>query len=301
MAFSSGSRHEVRYQKEDTLGVKPTVPGTILLPINGTTLDLERSKLMSERLRSDRMISNVRSGNYRVQGSIDIELSHGDFDDLLANLFFNAWTDNVLKAGSQDQGSFLIERAFTDINQYALYLGCKMSKLSLRIAPDAMVTGTFDVIGANMELDQEAFDETPTDAQNNDPFDSFNGTLTEGTTEIAIVTGLEIDIDNGLNALYAVGSKAAQGISAKRVNVEGRLSAYFKDNTLLDKFLNETPSSLTVVLSDGTNFQTWYLPNIKYMGGNAPVQNDGEIILNMPFQAVLDSATNTCIQVTKSA
>lgn len=42
------------------------------------------------------------------------------------------------------------------------------------------------------------------------------------------------------------------------------------------------------------------LPRIKYNGGQPDVQGEGPITLSMPFQALLDSTTNTNIIIERT-
>ncbi len=93
-----------------------------------------------------------------------------------------------------------------------------------------------------------------------------------------------------------LGDRAAAGIVPGRINCTGTVSAFFSDMAMMNKFLNETESSLTVVLGDGaTKSYRITLPRIKYSGGNNPVSDEGPIQLDMPFQALLDNTAQTNI------
>ena len=78
------------------------------------------------------------------------------------------------------------------------------------------------------------------------------------------------------------------------------MTAYFASSDLLAKFIDEEDSSLSFQLGDGTNSMTFFMPRIKYSGGDVPVNDEGPIILNMPYQALYDSVTGYTLQITKA-
>jgi hypothetical protein len=71
--------------------------------------------------------------------------------------------------------------------------------------------------------------------------------------------------------------------------VTGNITAYFDNDTLLNKFLNETESSLLMSVTDaaGNTFGA-YLPKVKYTGGQPDISNEANSTLAMPFQALQD-------------
>lgn len=301
MAYASGAQHGVFYQQETAVGVVPASPATIELPITGCGLELDKARIESARVRSDRMTTDVRAGNQEIKGAINFEFCYGAFDELLAGAFHETWNTNVLKAGCEAAKTFLIERAFTDIGVYLRFLGNYMTKFSLSIKPKALVTGSFDVTGLSGTVESAAFDTTPTAASTNKGFDSFTGALSEGGSSIGIVTGLDLVLDNGDQALYALMSSAAKGVSSGRAKVSGTMTAFFENNTLLNKFVNGTASSISLTLTDAAgNDYIILVPNVSYTGGQVPSEGEGPITLTMPFDGIYDAVTGTNLQVTRT-
>jgi len=195
---------------------------------------------------------------------------------------------------------FTIEREFSDITQYGVFTGCYINTFNLSIAANAIVTGTFGVVGKSASYSGAPLDAAPTASQTNSPFDSFTGTLDEGGSTIAVVTAIDISIDNGVTPAFVVGSNSSARNVAGRSNVTGTVTAFFEDATLLNKFINETESSLELTLGSGT--ATSYvieLPRIKYSGGDNSVNDEGPIEITMPFQALYDSSEATNIKITR--
>jgi hypothetical protein len=195
--------------------------------------------------------------------------------------------------------SFTVEKAHEDISEYLHFTGMAVSSLRLSIAPNAMVTGSFTLVGKDMAVGTE-LDSEPTAAPTGSPFDSFTGSLEEGGSAIAIVTALDLNLDNGLEAKFAVMSATARSVLDKRSNLTGTLSVYFTDETMLNKFINETESSLELVLTDldGDSYRIM-IPRLKYGGADLPVSGEGEIIQSMPFQALYDSTEETNLIIDK--
>ena len=162
----------------------------------------------------------------------------------------------------------------------------------------AMVTGTVSFVGANGEFASTPLSANPTDSFAHSPYDGLKGQLLEGGLANAVVTAVELSIDNGLTPEFVLFNQGAAAVTEGRCNITGTVSAMFENTAMLNKFLNETESSLTITFGDGiSESYTVTLPRIKYTGGNKPVDGEGSIVLSMPFQALLDPVTGTNIRI----
>lgn len=211
-----------------------------------------------------------------------------------------------LKAGV-NRRSFTLERFFGDIasldKPYHRFTGVEFNNMALAINANAMITGTFGVVGKDMLTDTAIVaGATYLPATTTSPLDSFTGTLEENNTVIAVITEISLNLENGLDPRFVVGSKNTILPAIGRSNVSGNITAYFENSLLLDKFINETESKIKFVLPDGAgNKLTVTLPRLKYNGGQPDVQGDGPITLSMPFQALLDATTMTNIIIDREA
>ena len=197
--------------------------------------------------------------------------------------------------------SFTIERNFSDIVQFQRYTGCEFDKFSLSVKPEGIVDCTFSVLGQGQSGGVSILSgATYPAATTGSPFDGFSGTITEGGTTIALVTDVKLDLVNGLNPLFVVGSAQTIQPSIGRSNVTGTVTAFFQDAALINKFINETASALSFTVGDGTNTMTFTCPRIKYTGAPPNVAGEGPIVLAMPFQAILDPVSGTNIQIVRS-
>lgn len=194
--------------------------------------------------------------------------------------------------------TFTFERAFTDVARYLHFSGVAVDQAKLTVKPEAIVTMQLALLGKDMTADgTSAASGGLTAAATNSPFDAFSGTLEEGGSAIASVSGLELTIANGRQVHGVIGQRSPQEVFEGRANITGQLTAFFANQTLLDKFINETESSLDVLLQDpnGTDFHRIRLPRIKYTGGSLDNPTEGPVTLTLPFTALLDSAASTSL------
>jgi hypothetical protein len=296
--FAANARHQVAYVPEVTFGVTPTTPSMILLRNTGVTVNLSKETFRSNEIRSDRQIVDFRHGVQRVQGDINIELSYGAFDTILESALFGAWSTNVLKVGVAPK-SFTIERGFVDIAQYQAFSGCMANTLTLNINPN-MITGSVGFVGKAMTPATSPLDASPDAAPTHAPFDGFSGTVLEGGSPIASITSLTLNLNNGLEPAFVLGSATTPQIFPGVADLTGTLTAYF-EQPLYNKFVNETEAAVSVTLEGSSGGDiTLLVPRIKYTGADVPVtQMTGGVILTMPFQALRDATAGTNLQITR--
>lgn len=310
--MADGSRHSMAFIEESTYGTTPATPTLSPLCHTGTTLALSKNTLESQKLRNDRQISDFRHGAYQVGGDISFELQYADFDAILEAVLCGTWTSDTpivgtdqLKAGTTRR-SFTIERYFSDIQTadkpYHRFTGCEFASMSLSVAPDAMITGSFTVVGQGQDLDTVAITGSSYDTETgNAPLDSFSGTLKENGSTIAVITEIQLNLENGIDPRFVVGSQETIRPAIGRSNCSGQITAYFENSTLLDKFINETESSIDFTLPDlDGNELKFILPRVKYNGGQPDVSGEGPITLSMPFQALRDETETTNIIIERN-
>ena len=297
MPFATGGNHGLRYVVESEFGKTPASPAMRELRHTSCGLALTKDSFQSNELRRDAQISDLRHGVKQANGDVGIELSYGEYDDFLAAAIRGEWDGNILKAGIKPW-YFTIEREFADIQQFELFTGCMVNSLSLDIQSNAMVTGTISFIGKGVTFPTSTAATVSTPSFTHSPVDGFHGALKEGGAEIAVITSISLNIDNGIEAANVVGSDEAEALVPGRINCTGTVSAYFEDMTLLQKFVDEAESSLEIVLGDGgPGSYIFTLPRIKYTGGDNGVDGEGPVMLDMPFQALLDSCTGTNVLI----
>jgi hypothetical protein len=302
MSIANGAQHSIHYVPEVTYGATPTTPAFKPFPHTGTNLAMTKDGLESEKLRGDRQVEDFRHGNQSIGGDINAELEYGSLDDIIQAVLCGTWTGDVLKAGVT-RLSFTIERKFADlaVPEFHRYTGCEFNTFALSVSPNAIVSATFGVIGKGLTLATTAVAGStyaaPADVQ---PFDSFTGSIQEGGSPIAVVTSIEFSLENGLEPLFAVGSKTTNRPSIGKSRLTGTMTTYFESKTLYEKFINETSSSILLELVDlAGNTYDFEFPNVKYNSGQPDVSGEGAVTVSMDFVALYDGTDLSQIVITR--
>ena len=292
--YSSGSTVVFKQILEATYGTLPGSPTMKTLRVKPSKFGLKKDTYTTDEVRADRGVSDLRHGMKKVEGTLEGDLMCGDWDDIiLAALQDSAWSNNACSTGIT-LNSFCIEQGFTDINQFRLYKGCSISKLKLSIKPGAMVGISADFLGQDAVTGTVTNANITAAASSNSPFSFAGGAIQEGGTSIAYITGLDFELDNGLGQVGVVGSALSPAIFNGRSTITGTVTALFKDQVMLNKFINETESSLQVTLTDLNNYtHTITLPRIKYTGGDIAPPKDGATIITLPFEGLFTTLVSS--------
>jgi hypothetical protein len=211
-------------------------------------------------------------------------------------------TGEVCKIGATLR-TFTIERAFDDVAQYQVFNGCAINQWSVNVQPEQMIAGSFDILGMSADsMAQTARDASVTPATTNDPLAAFEGQLSEGGAESTVVTGMNFTLNNNRSLQAVVGSKFSPDVFEGIAMITGEATVFFEDETLFNKFVNETISTLTVQFDDlnGTDFIVIGFPAVKYTGGDMDPPQQGPVPITMPWEAQVSATTGNSMYVQKS-
>lgn len=189
--------------------------------------------------------------------------------------------------------AFTIEHWFPDVPSSEVFVGCKPGSLGLNLPPTGLSTINVGVTGMNMVTNASQYFTTPTAMSAGAILASANGVLRVQGVDIAIVTGLSINVSANLSTEAVVGSNFTPDVFRGKVMVTGQFTALFDSATLRDFFVNETEISIAF-LATGSNainadFINIVLPRIKV--GSAG-KSDGEraLVGTYSFQALENTA-----------
>ena len=299
MAFAQGSRSSLSYIVESTFGTTPA--GNFQnLPFTSHSLNMTKDRVEGTDIQADRMSRVDRHGNRTVAGDIQADLRDTDFDELIEGAMMSTWATNVIKIGTTPK-YFSIEDYAADIDQSRLFTGCSVNTLSVALAPNAMVAGTFGLVGKNMAI--SATEKTQDAATDASPFDAYSGDLEIGGTTSAIVTAMDFTLTNGLAPTFVVGDDSAPSLEVGNAVIEGSLSVYFEDEAMINRFINETETSLKVTVGDnaGTpNTLEFFFPRCKINSADVGVDGPTSRMIAMSFVALRDDTEATSLRITRS-
>ncbi|MEW6263382.1 MAG: phage tail tube protein [Thermodesulfobacteriota bacterium] len=147
---------------------------------------------------------------------------------------------------------------------------------------------------------------TPLDSSVTDPghspWDGFAvSTLQEGGSDIAVVTAVDLSLENDLDGdSYVVGGGGVrQSLSDGKAKVSGTLTALFDSMTLYNKAIKYTESSLKIVYKHGTGAGTAgneYLeilvPELYFSKETPAIEGPKGVLFKGPFEAFYDNGAD---------
>jgi hypothetical protein len=300
--FAQGSRSSLSYIVESTFGTTPAGNFTNL-PFSTHSLNLTKERVAGNDIQADRMTRVDRHGNRQTGGDIVADLRKGDYDAFLESAMLNTWATDVLKVGTTPK-HFSIEDYAADIDQARVFSGCTVSSMAISIAPNQMVTTTFGMVGKDMSMGTT--EKTQDAASGNSPFDAYSGDLAIGNvgsaTTSAIVTGIDFTLNNSFAPTFVVGDDSAPCLEVGRAEVEGTITAYFEDAALINRFIDETETAISVSVDDptGGNAYTFLFPRVKINSADVGVDGPNSRIINMSFVALYDDTEATNLKITRT-
>ena len=121
-----------------------------------------------------------------------------------------------------------------------------------------------------------------------------------------------MSVANNFRDKYQLGTLGATSKNMGDFEVTGTLQLYFADHTEYNRFLNQTATSLSIALSDGSG---WYaaaptlgngyifdLPNVRYTDATRVAGGrNQDIICDVSFQGIYNSTDTASLRVAKIA
>lgn len=213
-----------------------------------------------------------------------------------------ALTGKRLDCGST-LSTFTVEKRFTDITKYQVFTGVAINQASFSIKPEAIVGGTFDVVGMSFADMSGSSLGSPTAAPTNSPFAAFDGVALVNGASVAVITGIDFTVTNNRNVQPVVGSTTSPDVFDGQCKVEGTMTVFLESSSAFyGYFVNETEFSAQVKLRDpnGTDFMSFFFPRLKATGAAIDPPQEGPITISMPFKALVSSTHSTTLRIQRS-
>lgn len=298
------SESTMAFIAEATYGVTPTTPAFKGLRFVSETLSQNVDTLVSNEVRADAMVADVRRSTVQVGGEIQFELeSDTNFQDLMAAALRGTWTTNVVKGGVL-KPSFTFERKVVGsaLTTYMRFLGCRLETFSLNIAPDQLVTGSLGVVGASHATATAVIAGATYTAAGSNPVMAGADITAIALSGVAGVDYMSatLNVTNNLRVQRKLGTTSARGVGYGRRQITGEINAYFEDVTAYNVFINDSTPSLSFTVTNGANSYAVSLPKIRITSGEVPNDgNDNDFMVKLGYQAIYDSGITSDIQITR--
>ena len=287
------------YYIEEVAGAVPATPAWKPIRFVSAGLTPSINQVSTAEMNQFRQQQASRGGTYSVAGDIAVELSFSSFDDLIQAAMQGTWTANVLKIGKVVRTFTILER-HTDIDVDYVYRGCRVSTMAISSPLNAPVGVTFSMMGTKAQKFTVPVGSTYLPATATDIMITTNLVLKEGGVDVAYATEWSVNLDNGMEALFALGSREAFDISNGVAVVTGSMSAYLVDEVLWDKVLDETSTSHSIELKEGADSYTIDLPKVRYTQGQKQVSGPGAVIPQYTVSAGYDATLATTMMITRT-
>lgn len=294
-----GGVKEATYNTHPNVGNGTTIKLPVIYPV---TLNATRNLIKSNVIRGRRDAYKPYQGNMDLNGTLNVPLDLINIGYWLQMMLGDPvttgnsapYTHTWQVPDSLD--SWVIELGYTDIVQYFRYNGIKASSLGFNFGGDGEMQVSVGLVGSGSELIAATSMDggTPT-SQAFTPFYFSHAAIKEGGSTVATVSSCNFTIDNGLGTgaeNYLIGGSGARGILTEgECLVTGTLSAVFESETLYEKAVNGTESSIQITLTNGSYSLDLLMGELMYDKQQPGVPGPAGIFVEMPFQAYFDNAS----------
>lgn len=191
-----------------------------------------------------------------------------------------------IENGTTEQ-SFTVELRYTDLARYHIYRGVVVDTGAFTVPPNGIATINWGLLAKNYEATGTTLDAAPTAATLYSPFDGLSGSYMEGAAAVTVMTALNFNVANNYLMTESLGSDEAGEAIARKFRCDGSVTYYKEDDTISQKFYNETESMIQFTLSDpDSNQYRITFPRVKYTSCEEGKGDDGPIMSRMNWMGL---------------
>lgn len=342
-AFSSTSEVTLWYAADQDIpdssaGLGQLVDGdpVLWLPINmtGESISTNLTSAVSEQITANRSYAGSKLTQGEVSGAINYELQASTFVyDMLVSILqanedtafeasSNSWTagNSIQNASSKHCFALLKRVAVADGNyDWYVFRGVQASSMSFDISPNALITGSINIMGVRPDdpIEATSLSEIPNwtfaaaeelplmsgvDSLKNFSIAAWNGATWDETG--VTMQSVTITLDDQLRQQNAIGINSiyAAGVASGRFKATYSGSAYYADPKIYSAFVNDTKIQIqgSLLDSDGNGF-SFLSDFVKVTSGSIPTAGgaDQDLMISTDFQAFEDTINGT-IKLTRA-
>jgi hypothetical protein len=177
--------------------------------------------------------------------------------------------------------SFTVEEWNPDVPRSFRFLGQRVNTMGVDLTPNARASLTFGLVGRDRVSNAGRYFSSATNVPPAVMQVGHQGLLVANGAASGIVTGLTMQVSNGLEAGEVVGSDLTPDVFYGMTRVSGSVSVYFDNADLDTVFDAETEISLIFRTNDSTAidspFLGFALPRIKLAGGSYGTERSSRV------------------------
>lgn len=192
-----------------------------------------------------------------------------------------------IPATGQLNKSFSLEHWYSDIGESELFLGCKVTQISLNIPASGFVTVQASVSGQDMNKTTVQAFPAPAPLSSTTGLTATTGKVSYNGAAIAYISAMSVQIVSSVGNDPVVGSNIVPEIFLGTLMVRGSISAMTTSDSLTADFLNENEVSLSVLMTtgpaDNAEFMSIHMPRVKLISST---KNDSDKAIMRSFNFV---------------
>lgn len=216
--------------------------------------------------------------------SLGVAWANGQTDS-----FYLAGKKLIIPATNQANQSYSIEHWYSDTVSSELFLGCKITQISINVPASGFATIQASVTGRDMQTSVVQQMPAAAVATTTTGLTATTGKISYNGQAMAYITAFSVQIVASVGAEPVVGSNYVPEIFLGTLMVKGSLSALTTSDTLTSDFLNENEVSLALTLTsspaDAAEFISIYLPRVK-LTSSTKNDSDKAIVRSFQFMAL---------------
>ena len=258
------------------------------------------SVLAGQFLRVSDAVTAGNNGDYRVVSVSTI--AAGTRKVTVVNASSNAsatFTGEMVTGSATVQGrtmrngvtttSYTIEKNFADITAFHILRGMRIGTMALSFESQAVLTGTFGFTGKSQTASTTTIGSSVVTAATTNPVMNASGNLEriwEGGQAVSGVffQSLTLDLNNNPREQAVIGDNNLAGVGTGRCEITGSLSAYFENNTMLNKFVAGTTTNFRFQVTDSNGVSYIFtIPNARL--------NEGTVVAGGPNEDIMQEFT----------
>lgn len=244
-------------------------------------------------------LSLVEAADLSVVETTATTEAEGDTVTIKAKMFRNGTGLVLGVAPTAPLPAIVFEKQYTDLTTiFEAYYGCRFNQLTMTLNAQQILTMTWSVLGKTMEQGTATRSSTAVVAANTNTV--MNATsnvivIEEGGTTLTVpVTAITLTFKNNLRQLNQVGSKFPFEQGTGWFQVEGKVTAFFSDQTLRNKMINHTSSSLRLLMTDAAgNSIVITIPKLRFTAGSPTIAGANQnVMVELDFAGYYDQTTD---------
>lgn len=305
MPVKRGSQHRLGLVLETIYATTPATPALKEIPIVRLRKNKSMGAIRSAQIRSHPFIDRMLPGRKTQDLEVQVEMQHGNYDDMLQMLAGQAWATNILKLGDGLIGASMESRMSGGTALHDQFVGAFVNRAEFSMSADeeAPVTATFGFGALTSELDSTTSLATTTPAAaDKTPFVYTDG-LVEINSVNRPVTSISFRCERAVEPLRVIGSANDREMVPGDFTLTGSLTAPIEDgieSAQLESFAT-VPIHLRMNEPGGTVYVDFLIHNVKLTTVGRSVEGRGALMQEFEFEAFYNLAQATIMTITRTA